>query len=185
MYYLYWRVAFRVAVLFRPSHVHCTDEHFSRVVRISTQAAPGLFSKESVWVKHGLASFLAIALKPVMAAIASLNKQVEEAALVDGATIVERLFYVVLPLVLPSVVAGGVMVFLLAFNELTISVLLWSAGTETLGVALLNLEEAGLGAEAVALAIVATLVIAFIMISLECLGRYFPEHSLPWRVLGR
>ena len=55
------------------------------------------------------------------------------------------------------------MVFLLAFNELTISALLWSAGTETLGVALLNLEDAGLGSESAALAVVATSVVAAIM----------------------
>lgn len=132
-----------------------------------------------------LVSFLAIALKPIVAAMASLDQQVEEAALLDGATVVERIHKIILPLLLPSVVAGGVMVFLLAFNELTISALLWSAGTETLGVALLNLEDAGLGAEAAALAVVATLVIAVLMVVLESLGRYFPENSLPWRVLGQ
>ena len=132
-----------------------------------------------------LISFFAIALKPVIAAMMTLDQAVEEAALLDGATVVVRLHRIILPLVLPSVVAGGVMVFLLAFNELTISVLLWSAGTETLGVALINLEDAGLGAEAAALAVVATLVIAVLMILLESVGRCFPDGSLPWRTLGR
>ncbi|MDN2583623.1 iron ABC transporter permease [Aquibium sp. ELW1220] len=130
-----------------------------------------------------LASFLAIALKPVLAAVASLERDVEEAALMDGAGIAKRIATIILPIVLPSVVAGGLMVFLLAFNELTISALLWSAGTETLGVALLNLEDAGLGAESAALAVVATAVIAALMLLLEATSRYFPENALPWRQL--
>ncbi|MFC3641590.1 ABC transporter permease [Aquibium oceanicum] len=130
-----------------------------------------------------LASFLAIALKPVLAAVSTLERDVEEAALIDGAGIVRRMRTIILPLVLPSVVAGGLMVFLLAFNELTISALLWSAGTETLGVALLNLEDAGLGAESAALAIVATSVVAALMLALETSSRLFPQNALPWRQL--
>ena len=130
-----------------------------------------------------VASFMAIALKPVIAAVSSLATDVEEAALMDGAGLATRLRTIILPLVLPAVLAGGLMVFLLAFNELTISALLWSAGTETLGVALLNLEDAGLGAEAAALAVVATSVVAALMIALELTSRHFPDHSLPWRQL--
>lgn len=130
-----------------------------------------------------LASFLAIALKPVVAAVSSLERDVEEAALMDGAGIAKRIGTIILPIVLPSVVAGGLMVFLLAFNELTISALLWSAGTETLGIALLNLEDAGLGSESAALAVVATSVIAVLMLALEATSRHFPENALPWRQL--
>lgn len=130
-----------------------------------------------------LASFLAIALKPVMAAVSSLERDVEEAALIDGAGIGRRLGTIILPLNLPAVVAGGVMVFLLAFNELTISALLWSAGTETLGVALLNLEDAGLGSKSAALAVVASSVVAVVMLVLEAASRHFPENALPWRQL--
>ena len=65
----------------------------------------------------------------------------------DGARSWQRLrVYIVVPQLLPAAAAGGLMVFLFALNELTVSALLWSAGTETLGVALLSLEEAGLGA---------------------------------------
>lgn len=130
-----------------------------------------------------LASFLAIAVKPVIAAVSSLDRDVEEAAVIDGAGVTVRLTRIILPLVLPSVVAGSLMAFLLAFNELTISALLWSAGTETLGVALLNLEDAGLGTEAAALAVIATGVVAALMSLLEAASRYFPDNALPWRQL--
>ncbi len=130
-----------------------------------------------------LASFLAISIKPIMAAIMALDDEIEQAALLDAASIPQRLGLIILPLVLPAVIAGAWMVFLLAFNELTISALLWSAGTETVGVALLNLEDAGLGAEAAALAVLATGIVVLLMMMLEAAAKWLPNNALPWRVL--
>ena len=130
-----------------------------------------------------MTSFLAIAIKPVMAAIMALDDEIEQAALLDGASIGQRLGKIIVPLVLPAILAGTWMVFLLAFNELTISALLWSAGTETVGVALLNLEDAGLGAEAATLAVMATGIVVFLMLLLEAAARWFPDNTLPWRTL--
>jgi iron(III) transport system permease protein len=76
------------------------------------------------------------------------------------------------------------MVFLLAFNELTVSALLWSAGTETIGVVLLNLEDAGLPTQAAATAVISTIVVAILMLVLELAGDMFPENTLPWRQLS-
>ena len=52
---------------------------------------------------------------------------------------------------------GTVIVFLTAFNELTVSALLWSSGRETLGVVVFGLEQAG---ESTAAAAVAVLTVA-------------------------
>lgn len=132
-----------------------------------------------------LARFLPVALKPVRATLANLARDCEEAAAVDGARLWQRLVRVVGPSVLPSVLAGGLLVFLLAFNELTVSALLWSAGTETLGVALLSLEDAGLATEAAALAVVTALIVAGLLIILDRLSRVLPRGTLPWDTLGR
>ncbi len=74
------------------------------------------------------------------------------------------------------------MVFLVAFNELTVSALLWSSGTETLGVVLFSLKEAGLAGEAAAVALSATLVIFLVMLLLDALARRWPGPVLPWRL---
>jgi iron(III) transport system permease protein len=76
--------------------------------------------------------------------------------------------------------AGGLMAFLLAFSELTVSALLWSAGTETIGVVLYNLEEAGLASQASAVAVVIVAVVTVAMLALDALGRYLPAGTLPW-----
>src|SRR5436190_2075339 len=52
----------------------------------------------------------------------------------SGAHFARRLATVILPLVAPSALAGGMLVFLTAFNELTVSALLWSSGAEIVGV---------------------------------------------------
>jgi iron(III) transport system permease protein len=72
------------------------------------------------------------------------------------------------------------MAFLLAFSELTVSALLWSAGTETIGVALYNLEEAGLASQASAIAVVIVAVVTVAMLILDALGKYLPADALPW-----
>lgn len=130
------------------------------------------------------ARFFAIALKPVMAAMAMLDDAVQEAAVCDGARLGQRLRHIVLPLVFPAVFAGMLMVFLLAFNELTVSALLWSAGTETLGVALLSLEDSGLGAEAAAVAVTATLLVLVLMLAMQMMARRLPPNALPWQALA-
>jgi iron(III) transport system permease protein len=128
------------------------------------------------------ARFLPLALKPTMAALSQLSRDQEEAAAVHGARFHNRFLDIVVPAVLPAAVAGGLLVFLTAFNELTVSALLWASGTETLGVVLFNLEEAGLASEASAVAIAATAVIALVMLVLDRAGRHLPEGVLPWRV---
>ncbi|WP_245293174.1 ABC transporter permease [Mongoliimonas terrestris] len=128
-----------------------------------------------------LSRFLPLALKPVTAALAALPRELEEAAAAAGARPARRLVTVVVPPLLPAALAGGLLVFLSAFNELTVSALLWSSGTETLGVVLFNLEDGGYGTLAAAIA-VATLVVALLVLAvIDRLGRRLPPGVLPWR----
>lgn len=131
-----------------------------------------------------LARFQALALKAPLAAMAVVARDQEEAAALDGAGTWRRLRYVIAPQLLPAAVAGGLLVFLVALNELTVSALLWTAGTETLGVALLSLEEAGLAPQAAALAVVAIILVVAIMLLLDRIASYLPEHVLPWTALS-
>ncbi len=127
-----------------------------------------------------LARFLPLALKAPLAAMRTLPRDQEEAAAVFGASAWQRLRYVVLPHLAASAVAGALLVFLLSFNELTVSALLWSGGTETLGVALLSLEEQGLSSAAAAIALMATTAVAGIMLVLHTLRRHLAPGVLPW-----
>ncbi len=90
--------------------------------------------------------------------------------------------FIVAPILAPAAAVSALMVFLIAFNELTVSALLCSSGTETLGVVLFSLKEAGLAGEAAAIAISASAVILAAMLLLDLLGRRLPPNVLPWRI---
>lgn len=129
-----------------------------------------------------LARFLPLALKAPVAAMAQIEAHHEEAAKLDGATLWQMLRYIVGPILAPAAVVSALMVFLIAFNELTVSALLWSSGTETLGVVLFSLKEAGLAGEAAAVAVSACCVILCVMLALDLFSRRLPDNVLPWRL---
>lgn len=129
-----------------------------------------------------LARFLPLALKAPLAAMAQIEAHHEEAARLDGVTLWQMLRFIVAPILAPAAMVSALMVFLVAFNELTVSALLWSSGTETLGVVLFSLKEAGLAGEAAAIAISASAVILLAMMMLDMLARRLPENVLPWRI---
>jgi iron(III) transport system permease protein len=128
-----------------------------------------------------LARFMVVAFKPVQTSIAQLDLSLEEAARLAGANQKRTLRDVVLPLVAPSALAGAVLVFLMAFSELTVSALLWSAGNETLGVLIFNLNESGETALAAAVAVVIVLLVGTLMGLLGLFSRRLPKGVIPWR----
>ncbi|MGO4175127.1 ABC transporter permease, partial [Bosea sp. TAF32] len=129
-----------------------------------------------------LARFLPLALKAPVAAMAQIEAHHEEAAKLDGASLWQMLRFIVAPILAPAAAVSALMVFLVAFNELTVSALLWSSGTETLGVVLFSLKEAGLAGEAAAVAVSASAIILIAMLTLDLLGRHLPQNILPWRL---
>jgi iron(III) transport system permease protein len=127
-----------------------------------------------------LARFLPLSLRPIVSGYQQLDPNLEEAARMTGASFSYRLRTVVAPLVAPVAAAGALLVFLTAFSELTVSVLLWSSGVETLGVVVFSLDQAG---DAVAAAAVAVLSVAGTLAAMgaaSLLARRLPAGALPW-----
>jgi iron(III) transport system permease protein len=140
-----------------------------------------LYATPAIIIVAYLARFASLALKAPAAAIAQLPRDLEEAASAAGAGYIRRQLAVVAPLAAPAAVAGGLIVFLTAFNELTVSALLWSAGTETMGVVLFNLEDGGYATLASAVGIVSIVVVTLAMLIIDRLGRKLPRGVVPWR----
>jgi iron(III) transport system permease protein len=100
------------------------------------------------------ARYLAYGVRTVSSSLAQIDDSLEEAARISGASWLSTLRDIVVPLIKPGLVAGFFLIFLPSLRELTISVLLWSPGNETLGVAVYNLHEAGNITASSALAVV-------------------------------
>ncbi|MFS4580898.1 ABC transporter permease [Phaeobacter sp. C3_T13_0] len=128
-----------------------------------------------------LARFMAVMFRPIQASIRQLDPAMNEAAQSVGANLFQRLRSIILPLSAPSAAAGAILVFLTAFNELTVSALLWSSGTETLGVMIFNLDDSGETVMASALAMTIVLAVMALMGIIQLSARRLPQGVVPWQ----
>lgn len=127
-----------------------------------------------------VARFLVLALRPIAASFAQIDPALDDAAAAAGAGFAYRLRTVALPLAAPAAGAGAILVFLTALNELTVSALLWSSGSQTLGVIVFSLQEGGDSPLAAAVSIVAIGVVVALMGVLSLLRHRLPPGTLPW-----
>jgi iron(III) transport system permease protein len=141
-----------------------------------------LYNTLTIIVLAYLAAFAAIALKPVAAAYLQLDPALDEAARVSGAGFGRRMGRVFLPLVAPAAASGAILVFLTAYNEITISALLWSTGNETIGTTIFSYESAGFTTIAAAMSVVTVVATAALMLVLDRSGRRLPPGVIPWRL---
>jgi iron(III) transport system permease protein len=128
-----------------------------------------------------LARFLVLGLRPVIAGYHQLDRTLEEASQIAGARLARRLRTVIVPLVAPTAAAGALLIFLTAFNELTLSALLWSSGSETLGVVFFSFQQGGDSTYAAALGVLTVIVSVALMLSTLLAAKRLPQGVLPWR----
>lgn len=100
--------------------------------------------------------YLAFGVRGARAALEQIHPSLEESARTAGAGSIRAVIDIVLPLVSPSVAAAFLLVALPCLSELTMSVLLFGAGTETAGTLLFELQSY---ADPPAASVVATLVV--------------------------
>lgn len=103
----------------------------------------GLFDTKWVILCAYVMAFLAIVVQAVRAPLSATPTALEEVARSSGASHFRSLWDVPWKMAIPAAVTGAVLVALTAVRELTISVLLVAPGTQTLGVSIFNLQQAG------------------------------------------
>ncbi len=107
-----------------------------------------------------IARYLTFGVRTSAGSLAQIHSSLEEAALISGANWLQSFKDIVIPLIVPGLFAGWFLVFMPCLRELTISVILWSVGNETIGVTVYNLQEQGSTPDSAALA-TAMLVVLF------------------------
>jgi iron(III) transport system permease protein len=127
-----------------------------------------------------LSRFMALGLRPVLSGFAQLDRTLDDAAAAAGARLFRRLRTIIAPLMSPVAAAGAILVFLTALNELTVSALLWSAGSETLGVVVFSLQEAGDSPLAASISMVSIAAILGLMMFASAFSARLPAGVLPW-----
>lgn len=75
-------------------------------------------------------------IRSASAIMGQISPSVEEASLSLGATEVKTFWKITLPLMLPGIIAGAIMSWITVISELSSSIILYTAGTKTLTVAI-------------------------------------------------
>ncbi len=107
-----------------------------------------------------LAKFWALGFRPVAAGLDGIPADSYRAARVSGAGAWTATRTIVLPLLRPMIVAGGLIVFMFGLHEVTMSSLLYGPGSATLAVVVLDLQQLGDNGLTAALALVLALLVA-------------------------
>lgn len=137
----------------------------------------------TVWIILAayLSNFLALVLRPTLAGFARVERSLDEAAQLAGAGFLRRMRDIVLPLVAPSAIAGAILVFLTALNEIQVSILLVTSATQTLGPTIVFLDEGGSSTLAAAVGCLMILLVVLLMLLASWLARRH-RGVLPWQV---
>lgn len=92
-----------------------------------------------------VAHFFPLALRNVSAMLLSINSELESSARASGASWGQAMRYVLLPLMMPALIASWLLLFIIFIRELGATILLYAQGTETVSVALVILSEQNFG----------------------------------------
>ncbi len=118
-----------------------------------------------------IARYVAFAMKSSSASLQQVHPSLEEASRSCGATYMESLTDITLPLIRPGMIAGFFLIFLPVMRELTTSILLYGPFSRTLGVAIYAINSEGNTVQAAALSAVAIVIIMLGELSLRLITR--------------
>ena len=114
---------------------------------------PALYGTIWILLAAYVMRYMAFGLQTTRATLTQIHDSMEEAAQAAGAGRLRTVRDITLPLLRPGMVAGWILIFISAFNELTVSVLIWTSGSETIGVWIFLMQDSGHTGRAAALAV--------------------------------
>jgi iron(III) transport system permease protein len=109
-----------------------------------------------------IARYLPYGIRFSHSALLSLHKELEEGAMASGASWFQMVRHVVVPLILPALLAGWIYIFLITFKELSIALLLYSPGSQVVAVTIWELWENGHVGELAAFSLLITIGTVFV-----------------------
>ncbi|MGY4688582.1 ABC transporter permease [Salibacterium sp. K-3] len=104
---------------------------------------PGIYGSVGILMIAYITRFMMLQVRGSMTAFMQVDVSMEEASHVSGAKGFTKWRKIMVPLLLPGLISGTLLVFLTSFTELTVSSLLMSTGNETIGVTIFDFEQAG------------------------------------------
>ncbi len=133
----------------------------------------GLSIYNTIWIIMiaYIARFMIFPMRTVKASIKQIDSSLIDAGRISGASQKRVLKDILFPLIKPGVWAGWFLVFIPALTELTLSILLYSAGKETIGVTVYNMTQEGLILETAALAFIIIFTVLALNLAVKKISR--------------
>ena len=103
------------------------------ITTMSGRFGINIYNTLAIMIVAYIVKYLLMGMRTVVSAMSQIHPSLEEAALISGAEWQRSFKDVTLPLIAPSVVAGWFLIFMPSFYELTMSTLLYSTDTKTIG----------------------------------------------------
>jgi iron(III) transport system permease protein len=104
---------------------------------------PHVYGTVSILILAYSTRYLILQIKNSTTAILSIHPSLEEAGKIAGSSQLRIWRTIVIPLLRRPILTGSFLIFISALTELSLSSLLASAGTKTIGLFIFNLEQGG------------------------------------------
>jgi iron(III) transport system permease protein len=117
-----------------------------------------------------IATYLPYGIRPLTSAFIQIHSHLEESSRVCGGGTLYTLRRIVIPLLIPGVVSGWILMATMFVRELTLSIVLSRPGTEVLAVQILRFAEDGLWGKLSALGIMMIFISSTLVVIASLLG---------------
>jgi iron(III) transport system permease protein len=118
-----------------------------------------------------IATYLPYGLRPLTSAFIQIHSHLEESSRVCGGGTLYTLRRIVIPLLVPGLVSGWILMATMFVRELSLSVVLSRPGTEVLAVQIFRFAEDGLWGRLSALGIIMIMISTGLVVTASLIGR--------------
>jgi len=120
-----------------------------------------------------IATYLPYGIRPMSSAFIQIHSSLEESSRVSGAGAWTTMRRIVIPLLIPGIVSGWILMATMFVRELTVSVVLSRPGSEVLAVQILRFSEDGLWGQLSALGIIMIVISSTLVMLVSMIGNKF------------
>ncbi len=126
-----------------------------------------------------IAVYLPYGIRPLSSAFVQIHSHLEESSKVCGASSFTTMRRIVIPLLIPGILSGWILMASIFMRELTVSVVLSRPGSEVLAVQILRFSEDGLWGRLSALGIIMILISSALVTAASFLGKTLAKGRSP------
>lgn len=132
----------------------------------------GVYGTLTILFLAYLTRFLPYGMRYNTTSMLQIHKELEESAMMSGATWSSTFVRILLPLLKPGLIAGWIYIVIVSTRELSTSILLYSPGTEVVSVVIWELWENGQYVELSALGVMFIIGLLGLVMTAQMLGRH-------------